>query len=58
MESLVRDKRSKSIGVRFTMHEIRDIEKMIATGEYANSNEVVRDAFRAFRRGRGLIKDD
>jgi len=56
METLVRDKRTKSIGVRFTMHEIQDIEKMIATGEYANSNEVVRDAFRAFRRERGLIK--
>jgi len=39
------------------MHEIGDIEKLISTGEYANSNEVVRDAFRAFRRARGLIKE-
>lgn len=56
MEELPRYKRSKSIGVRFTLQEMNDLETIINSGEYANYNEVVRDAFRAFRRERGLIK--
>ena len=56
MEELPKNKRSRSIGVRFTPQEMKDIEKMINSGEYANYNEVVRDAFRAFRRERGMIK--
>jgi len=56
MQTLVKTKKSETVGVRFTMHEIGDIQKMIDSGEYANPTEVIRDAFRAFRRERGLIK--
>lgn len=56
MQSVTKVKKSETVGVRFTIRELNDIQKLIDSGEYSNTSEVIRDAFRSFRRDRGLIK--